>query len=130
MSEWLIPNNPKEYDIQDGLEEYGDEIEWTKTLVTKNIAVGDTVYLYVTAPVKSLTMKFVVVKSDVTIPTQKHSISGRETAKNWFKIKHLENVSPIPYKTLLGNGIVNGYIQSARLLKPNQIAALDALLEN
>lgn len=41
MNIWIIPNNPKDYDVHDGIAEYGDEIEWTKTLATTNIAVGD-----------------------------------------------------------------------------------------
>jgi|GEM_PF-6036401 len=127
MNAWIIPSNPKDYDIHKGLMRYGNELEWTKTLATTNIATGDIVYIYITAPRKAITMKFTVTNQNVVSPKQKHNDNGEETAGAWFVIKFLEDISPITYETLLNNGVVNGYIQTARLLKSEQEAALARL---
>lgn len=120
MSTWLIPNKLEDYDISKGFAKYGNEIEWTKKLQTKNIATGDTVYIYMSAPIKALTMKFVVTDRNVVVPTQTHDNDGTVIGSQWFKIGFLHDIEPIAYETLFSSGVVNGYIQSARKLKPEQ----------
>jgi len=124
MSTWLIPNKSEDYDIRKGFARYGNEIEWTKKLQTKNIAIGDTVYIYMSAPVKALTMKFVVTDHNVTTPTQTHNNDGTIVGSEWFKVSFLHDIEPIAYETLFSSGVVNGYIQAARKLKPGQERAL------
>ena|GEM_PF-42247 len=62
---WLVPSNPKLYDIIKGFEET-DVHEWTQS--NPNIQTGDTVYMYVGVPVGAVMFKCTV--EDVNIPWQ------------------------------------------------------------
>ena len=53
ITEWIIPANPKYYDVEQELRE-GGEILWKQS---NNITVGDIVYIYVTAPVAAIRYK-------------------------------------------------------------------------
>jgi hypothetical protein len=129
MSTWIIPNDPNSYDIRKGLVKYGSQIEWTKKLQTTNISTGDVVYIYIKKPAMKLTMKFVVTNQHVTTPNQTHDNNGTVIGDSWFKIEFLQEIEPISYETLLNLGIVNGYIQGARILNPEQENILNRYIE-
>ena len=59
--EWLIPANPKYYDIEHAFDDT-DEIEWKQGAGIKN---GDTVYMYVAAPVSAILYRCKVTKTDI-----------------------------------------------------------------
>lgn len=59
--EWLIPANPKYYDIQAAFSET-NEIDWKQG---KGIKLKDTVYIYVGAPVSAILYKCKVIKTDI-----------------------------------------------------------------
>lgn len=59
--EWIIPANPKYYDIEKAFEK-ADEIDWKQG---KGIKKGDTVFIYVGAPVSAILYKCVVTKTDI-----------------------------------------------------------------
>ena len=61
-TEWIVPANPKYYDVEKDLRE-GGEIYWKQS---NNIAVDDIVYMYVTEPTGSIRYKCVVL--EVNIP--------------------------------------------------------------
>jgi HNH endonuclease len=129
MSSWIIPNNSKDYDIHEGLVKYGSEIEWTKKPATKSrIATGDIVYIYATKPVMAITMKFIVTNQDVAIPAQGHDNQGSIIGDSWFKIRFLQNIEPIAFKTLIDLHILNGNVQTARQLKADQEDILNRYL--
>ena len=59
--EWLVPANPKYYDVEaafDGAE----EILWKQG---SGIKTGDTVYLYVAAPVSAIRFRCLVTETDI-----------------------------------------------------------------
>lgn len=60
-SSWLIPANPKYYDIETHFK-IGQRTIWKQS--TK-ISVGDTVYMYVTSPVKAVRYKCRVIKNNI-----------------------------------------------------------------
>jgi hypothetical protein len=124
MSTWIIPNRTKEYDARKGLSEFGDEIEWTKKLATTNIAAGDTVYLYEAKPRQELIIELVVTDPNIITPRQTHRNDGTIVGDRWFKIKFVRDIKPIAFEVMLSLGVVNGNIQAARLLKPEQESAL------
>lgn len=64
--EWIIPANPKYYDIISEFE-YTDTVLWKQS---NNIHVGDYVYLYVGSPYSSILYK--CVATEVQIPYQYH----------------------------------------------------------
>ncbi len=59
--EWVIPANPKYYDIV-GAFENADEIDWKQG---SGIKTGDTVYMYVGAPVSAILYKCKVTQTDI-----------------------------------------------------------------
>lgn len=54
-TEWIVPANPRFYDIEAALRESKDDIFIWKQ--SNNICVGDTVYLYVAAPISAIQYK-------------------------------------------------------------------------
>ena len=61
-TEWIVPANPKYYDVEKDLRE-GGEIYWKQS---NNIAVDDIVYMYVTEPTGAIRYKCLVL--EVNIP--------------------------------------------------------------
>lgn len=59
--EWLIPANPKFYDILHAFDG-ADEIEWKQG---SGIKAGDTVFLYVAAPVSAILFRCKVTETDI-----------------------------------------------------------------
>ena len=59
--EWILPANPKYYDVQ-GAFEQAEEINWKQGAGIKK---GDTVYMYVAIPVSAVLYKCVVTETDI-----------------------------------------------------------------
>ena len=59
--EWIIPSNPKYYDIVHAFDE-DKEIDWKQGAGIKK---GDTVYMYVGAPVSAILYRCKVTKTDI-----------------------------------------------------------------
>ena len=59
--EWLIPANPKYYDIEHAFDKK-DTIDWKQGAGVKK---GDTVYMYVGAPVSAILYKCKVTETDI-----------------------------------------------------------------
>ncbi len=58
---WIIPANPKYYDVQQAFRQ-ADEINWKQG---KNIKKGDTVFMYVAAPVSAVLYQCLVTETDI-----------------------------------------------------------------
>lgn len=59
--EWIIPSNPKYYDIEHAFEE-AEIIDWKQG---RGIKAGDTVFMYVSAPVSAILFKCRVTETDI-----------------------------------------------------------------
>ncbi len=59
--EWLIPASPAMYDVEQDFQRDGT-ILWKQTA---NFIVGDTVYMYMAAPVSAIMYKCVVIQADI-----------------------------------------------------------------
>lgn len=59
--EWIIPANPKFYDVEEAFE-HAEIIDWKQS---SSIKKGDTVFLYVAAPVSAILYKCKVVEADI-----------------------------------------------------------------
>ena len=59
--EWIVPANPNYYDVQRAFEE-AEEIDWKQG---RGIKTGDTVFLYVAAPVSAILYKCRVTKTGI-----------------------------------------------------------------
>ena len=84
--EWIIPSNPKYYDIVHAFDET-DEIDWKQGAGIKE---GDTIFLYVGAPVSAILYKCKVTKTDIPYQCQDDNL----TIKALMKIKLLKRYDP------------------------------------
>lgn len=66
MSYWFISNNPSQYDIRAALAN-SNELYY-KERSNDSITVGDTVFLYSSAPESRITHKFEVIRTGLTFP--------------------------------------------------------------
>ena len=75
--EWLIPANPKIFDIDEGFRQT-PELEWHQF---GNVNEGDTIYIYMAAPISAIIYKCEVVKANLLpnldYPTSKTPINRR-----------------------------------------------------
>lgn len=84
--EWMIPANPKFYDIEHAFDD-ADEVDWKQG---KGIKKGDTVYLYVAAPVSAVLYKCKVTETDISYEYEARNL----TINALMKIKLLKRFHP------------------------------------
>ena len=84
--EWLIPANPKCCDVTHMFDKT-DETDWKQG---GGIIVGDTVYMYVAAPVSAILYKCVVTRINIPFPYD----GGKVRMKALMKIKLLKRYDP------------------------------------
>ena len=82
-TEWIVPANPKYYDVEKDLRE-GGEIYWKQS---NNIAVDDIVYMYFTEPTGAIRYKCLVL--EVNIPYHKKRTDDLQV-KRMMKIRCLK----------------------------------------
>ena len=84
--EWIIPANPKYYDIERAFRE-ADEIEWKQGA---GIIKGDTVFVYVAAPISAILYKCTVTETDIPFRYD----DGKVRMKALMKIKLRKRYAP------------------------------------
>lgn len=84
--EWIVPANPKYYDIEAAFAEAG-EIDWKQGA---GIRKGDTVYMYVAAPVSAILYQCRVTETDIPFPYD----DGKVRMKALMKIRLLKRYQP------------------------------------
>lgn len=107
---WIIPSNPKHYDIVAAFDNL-DVIEWSQST---NTTVGDTVYIYVSGDFKSIMFKCEVIASELygNRSTEDYKYY-KERAKNpderYMKLKLIEKypAGQYPLKELKENGLAS-----------------------
>ncbi|MCR5371429.1 MAG: MmcQ/YjbR family DNA-binding protein [Clostridium sp.] len=72
--EWLIPANPKYFDIVHAFD-HTDEIRWKQGA---DIRVGDTVFLYVAAPVSAILYRCRVTETDIPYRRRNKNVNIRK----------------------------------------------------
>lgn len=75
--EWIIPANPKYYDIINAFNET-DTIIWKQS---NNIWAGDIVYLYVAAPISAILYKCEVLEVDIPYKYNDKNVSMKKVMK-------------------------------------------------
>ena len=84
--EWIIPSNPKYYDIVHAFD-HTPVIEWKQG---KGIRKGDTVFMYVGAPVSAILYKCLVTETDIPYHFQRKDL----TITSLMRIKLLKQYDP------------------------------------
>ena len=87
--EWIVPANPKYYDIVNAFNET-DTIIWKQS---SNIHVGDIVYLYVAEPYSKIMYKCIVTEVDIPYEYKDKFVS----MKYVMKLKLKENIANKEY---------------------------------
>ena len=75
--EWIIPANPKYYDIEHAFDD-AKEIEWKQGAGIKK---GDTVFMYVAAPVSAILYKCKVTETDIPYHYEDENLTIRALMK-------------------------------------------------
>lgn len=75
--EWILPANPKYYDIEHAFD-HTDEIEWKQS---NNIKVGDTIYLYVAAPISAILYRCKAIKADIPYEYESEHLTIRKLVR-------------------------------------------------
>ena len=75
--EWLIPANPKYYDVVNAFNDT-DTIIWKQS---SNITIGDIVYLYVAAPISAILYKCEVLEVDIPYKYSDKNVSMKKVMK-------------------------------------------------
>lgn len=108
MSCWLLPCNPKYYDV-DGVYKNLKTVDWKQTL--SKVEIGDIAYIYVSAPVGGITYKCEVInvnKPVSTIDDSKFHIDSKVYA-DYGKYMELRFIEKYDNKELLYNALsLNG----------------------
>ena len=81
--EWIIPANPKYYDIEHAFDNE-DIIDWKQS---SSIKVGDTVFMYVAAPISAILYKCKVLEADIPYDYQDKNLSINTLMK--IKLLHM-----------------------------------------
>ena len=84
--EWVIPANPKNYDIEHAFDDT-DEIDWKQGA---GIKAGDTVFMYVAAPVSAILYQCKVTKTDIPYQYADKNL----TIKALMRIRLLKRYKP------------------------------------
>ena len=107
---WIIPCNPKYYDIVAALDNL-DVIEWSQST---NTTVGDTVYIYVGEKYKSIMFKCEVIAADQhgnrsTDDYAYYKELAKDPDARYMKLKLVEKypVERYPLKELKENGLTS-----------------------
>ncbi len=95
---WIVPVNPKYYDIEKAFSE-SDEIIWKQS---NHILSGDTVYLYIAAPVSAIAYACRVLETDIPYNFD----NGKVHMERVMRIKSINRFSPpLPLSELKEHGI-------------------------
>ena len=84
--EWIVPANPKYYDIEHAFD-MENEIDWKQGA---GIRTGDTVFIYVAAPVSAILYKCKVTETDIPYDYADKNL----TIKALMKIKLIKRYNP------------------------------------
>ena len=84
--EWIVPANPKYYDIEHAFDD-AKIIDWKQS---GGVKTGDTVFMYVAAPISAILYKCKVVEADIPYRYQDENL----TISTLMKIKLLRRYKP------------------------------------
>ena len=116
--EWLIPSNPAYYDVIRAFSE-ADEIDWKQGA---GIRTGDTVFLYVGAPVSAVLFRCAVTETDIPYHFERDGL----TIRRLMRIRLLKRYDPgrFPLRRLQEEFGVYG-VRGPRGVPPRLLEALD-----
>ncbi len=135
MTEWIFPSNPKQYKVDEAFKELG-KLEWHQTKNTKNLMVGDIVYIYLSSPIKEIHWKCKVNDVNRMTPyTDDRKYDLRDESEQEFQgpfaelevIKEYDKPELLSFSILRQNGLTNCLMGPCRINEDlsNYIASID-----
>ena len=126
---WIIPANLESYDLYGAFKNF-NSLDWGYSKSTKNIKVGDIVYIYVSAPESCIRYKCKVTKINIDYL----EIDDTKFCKNYinkppfFEIKKIKEIcsGDIPLKKLREHGIKRN-IQGGQHLYKETLSYIESL---
>ena len=126
MQSWLFIANPYHFRIHDFIQDYG----FVEYLQKNSVQVGDTVYLYITAPYKRVEYKMIVEKVNISahdaFDDRAYSLINKSTtssdSEKAVRLKYVERIQcdDLCYSKLRQHGL-NVSVQTNRRLN-NEVA--------
>lgn len=98
---WIVPANPKYYDIEAAIHENPEQTFLWKQ--SNHIAVGDTVYLYIAAPVSAIRYQCKAIEVD--IPYQYADEAIRMSHVMRLQLLQIYDATPIGMELLKAHGV-------------------------
>ena len=92
--EWIVPANPKFYDIEHAFD-HEEVIEWKQSSAVK---AGDTIFMYVAAPVSAILYKCKAVEVDIPYRYQDENLTITTLMK--IKLQHRYRQEQFPFSRL------------------------------
>lgn len=101
ITEWIVPANPKFYNIEKAIaESRGKGFLWKQS---SRIAVGDTVYLYVAAPVSGIKYKCEVLEANIPYEYSDENVRMSRVMK--LKLVRRYDKTPVSFALLKEHGV-------------------------
>ena len=91
VRDWLIPANPKYYDVIQAFE-YHEIIDWKQS---SDVRVGDMIYMYVAAPYSALMYKCKAVEVDIPYHYQSDQLTVKKVMKIQLLCKYEADYMPL-----------------------------------
>ena len=123
ITEWIVPANPKFYDIEKAISE---ALSGDKTFLWKQAgkaAAGDTVYLYVAAPVSAIVCKCEAVEVNIPYDYSDDNLSMSHVMK--LKILTRYDKEPISFAMLKKYGVTA--VRGPRSIPKELVRAIEDL---
>jgi len=117
ITEWLVPANPKFFDIESAFEE-SEVIGWKQS---SNIRAGDTVYMYVAAPYSAIRFKCRAVEVNIPYRYSDDNI----TIKKLMRIRKLEKYDKEPISLELMKTFGVFYVRGPRSMPSSLIEEIE-----
>lgn len=102
--QWLIPANPKYYDVIYAFE-YEDTILWKQST---SISTGDIIYLYVGAPYSAILYQCVVLESDIPYEYKDKNIKMKKAMRIQLKHRYKEDEFTFSFLKEFGVNAIRG----------------------
>ncbi len=113
--EWIVPANPKYYDVVKAFDE-NDEILWKQS---SKVMVNDIVYLYVASPYSKIMYKCKAIEVDIPYDYKDNNLSIKHVMKIKLLKKMDKNNYTFEYLNSLGIKSIRGPIKISKKISNN-----------
>ena len=126
MTYWIGPCNPNYYDVRGALDQFDNEVDWTKRI---SIEIGDIFYIYESNTSKRIIAKLEVIDNQVTDKDRlKDDVFWKEEVKisktGYFRMKLITMFDEGMDRAWLKNNGLKSFLQSPERINSELLAAI------